>query len=132
MRSSSAVLRTRCTHRRIRSGRITPSSFAHRQTQLGNVVRDIFDEDTADEEEAEDGREENEVAEERILAVSVAVNLAELEASGCRFRVCWRCAARSTTRVMSQNSTSSRGITRSAIRDEKILIFSDTATRWNF
>ena len=62
----------------IESGRIAPGQLVAMQRRLDRA-RDVLDEMTADEEGAEEGREENEVAEERALGGVVAGSLAELE-----------------------------------------------------
>jgi superfamily II DNA or RNA helicase/transcriptional regulator with XRE-family HTH domain len=62
----------------IRSGRLTMEQLIAMQRGL-SAVADPLDEMTADEETPEDGREENEAAEEQALAGVVALTLAELE-----------------------------------------------------
>ncbi len=63
----------------IRSGRLTLDGLCALQQRLARV-RDVLSERTADEESAEDGREENEVAEDDALAGVTASSLADLEA----------------------------------------------------
>src|SRR5262249_49782642 len=62
----------------IQSGRLTPEDLAARQRKLDSED-DVLDTKTGEEESAEDGREENELAEEHLLGGVVAVSLAELE-----------------------------------------------------
>ena len=61
----------------IRSGRLSVEDLLALQRRL--EPRDPLDEGTGDEERAEGGREENELAEEEILGGVVATSLAELE-----------------------------------------------------
>src|SRR5439155_1989609 len=65
----------------IRSGRITIEELLARQRRLDQSrdLIDVLDEKTADEENAIEGFEENEAAEELALGGVVAVTLAELE-----------------------------------------------------
>jgi SNF2 family DNA or RNA helicase len=63
----------------IQSGRLSLEQLVVRQRQLDNI-RDVFEEETADEERTVDGVEENETAEDQALNGVVAVSLAELEA----------------------------------------------------
>jgi superfamily II DNA or RNA helicase/transcriptional regulator with XRE-family HTH domain len=64
----------------ILSGEISEEELVRRQAQLDRQAHDILDETTADEESSEDGQEEHEAAEEQVLAGTVAVNLAQLQA----------------------------------------------------
>src|SRR5256886_7676489 len=62
----------------MRSGKLNPAGL--KVTQMGlDTIRDVFDEKTADEEEAEAGQEENEAVEDEALGGVIATNLAELE-----------------------------------------------------
>lgn len=61
----------------IQSGRITIAELNARQSRL--EVHDVFAEKTADEEENEAGREENELAEDQATGSIVATSLAELQ-----------------------------------------------------
>jgi len=63
----------------LRAGRISPDDLMANQRQLDSSP-ELFGRMTADEEEPRDGREENEITEDAVLAGVVAVNLAELEA----------------------------------------------------
>ncbi len=62
----------------VRSGRLSLDAMEARQRRL--KIRDVLDETTADEESAEDGREEHEVAEDKAMSGVVATSLSELEA----------------------------------------------------
>ena len=63
----------------VRSGRISRDALHAMQQRLQHLT-DVFDETTADEESSEDGREQHEVAEDKLLGGVVATSLAELEA----------------------------------------------------
>lgn len=63
---------------RLQTGQLTLEEIAAIQLRLGTVP-DVFDEMTADEEGTEDGREQNEVLEEKALSGIVGVSLAEIE-----------------------------------------------------
>jgi superfamily II DNA or RNA helicase/DNA-binding XRE family transcriptional regulator len=63
----------------IRSGRISAETLHMMQQRLQHLT-DAFDETTADEESSEDGREQHEIAEEKLLGGVVATSLAELQA----------------------------------------------------
>jgi transcriptional regulator with XRE-family HTH domain len=62
----------------VRAGRLTPEQLVSRQERLR--IRDIEEDKTADEEQAEDGLEENEAAELAAMAGVVGKTLGELEA----------------------------------------------------
>jgi len=64
--------------KRLQTGELTLDEIAAMQLRLGNVA-DVFDEMTADEEGTEDGREQNEVAEEKALSGIVGASLVEIE-----------------------------------------------------
>ncbi len=59
----------------INSGKVTVKQLASRAKRL----RDIFDEETADEESVNTGREENELAEDDIIGGVIARSIADLE-----------------------------------------------------
>jgi len=62
----------------MRSGKLNPAGL--KVTQMGlDTIRDVFEEKTADEEEAEAGQEENEIVEDEALEGVIATTLAELE-----------------------------------------------------
>ncbi len=62
----------------IRSGKITSAGLMALQRKLDNYP-DVWEQKTAEEEEAEEGQEENEIAETNLLEGIVATSLAELE-----------------------------------------------------
>ena len=61
----------------IQAGRITADELAAMQRKLDDT-KDVFEEETGDEETAKGGKEENEIAEGKALGGVVAVSLAEL------------------------------------------------------
>ncbi|MFZ5897985.1 MAG: helicase-related protein [Bacillota bacterium] len=63
----------------IRSGRLTEEQLTAFQRKIDKTP-DVFDRLTADEEEPQEGREQNEVAEDQLLTGVVATSLAELQA----------------------------------------------------
>ncbi|MBE7503142.1 MAG: DUF3883 domain-containing protein [Verrucomicrobiales bacterium] len=67
--------------RQIESGELSAEELANQQRKLESSrgFRDVFELETADEEEAENGVEENERGEDTLLAGVVATSLAELE-----------------------------------------------------
>jgi superfamily II DNA or RNA helicase len=67
--------------RQIESGELSAEELANQQRELESSrgFRDVFELETADEEEAENGVEENERGEDTLLAGVVATSLAELE-----------------------------------------------------
>jgi superfamily II DNA or RNA helicase/DNA-binding XRE family transcriptional regulator len=67
--------------RQIESGELSAEELAHQQRRLeaSRGFRDVFEAETADEEDAENGVEENERGEDALLAGVVATSLAELE-----------------------------------------------------
>lgn len=68
--------------RQIESGELSAEDLANQQRKLESSrgFRDVFELETADEEESENGVEENERGEDSLLAGVVATSLAELEA----------------------------------------------------
>lgn len=67
--------------RQIESGELSAEDLANQQRRLESSrgFRDVFELETADEEESENGVEENERGEDTLLAGVVATSLAELE-----------------------------------------------------
>ncbi len=67
--------------RQIESGELSAEDLANQQRRLESSrgFRDVFELETADEEESENGVEENERGEDSLLAGVVATSLAELE-----------------------------------------------------
>jgi SNF2 family DNA or RNA helicase len=64
----------------IRSGKLDEQQLVRLQQMLDDFDYDAFDEQTADEEESEEGLEGNEAVHDRALGGVLALNLAELEA----------------------------------------------------
>ena len=62
----------------MRSGRLNPPQLETSQSDL-NELKDVFDEKTADEEDASAGQEENERSEDQLLEGVLATSLAEEE-----------------------------------------------------
>ncbi|MBI4454524.1 MAG: DUF3883 domain-containing protein [Acidobacteria bacterium] len=109
----------------IESGKLTAEGLLTRQRHLDEIP-DVLDEATGDEEEAEEGREENEVVEERVLGGVVAVSLAELQAERNQVKTLRDLAQR----VYDQGEESKFEKLREVLRDprfkdQKILIFTE-------
>lgn len=67
--------------RQIESGELSPEELANQQRRLeaSHGFRDVFESETADEEDAQNGLEENERGEDMLLSGVVATSLAELQ-----------------------------------------------------
>lgn len=63
----------------IESGKLRPEELESRARRARSMAIDLFDERTADEEDAHDGREENEIADDEAVTSLVAGKLADLE-----------------------------------------------------
>lgn len=63
----------------LRAGRVTPEQMLAAQRRLDELA-DPFDSTTADEDERDDGQEQHEIAEEKLLQAIVYTSLGELEA----------------------------------------------------
>jgi superfamily II DNA or RNA helicase len=63
----------------MRSGRIDPAKLSEIQSRLDKEKKDVFVDETADEEESGDGQEENERSEDNALEAVLATTLADLE-----------------------------------------------------
>lgn len=110
----------------IRSGKLSPQDLLARQRQLGNSAEDLFDDKTGDEEAGEAGREENEVAEEKILGGVVAVNLTELEAERVQVQSLLELARKIYDKGDESKFDKLREILRDPrFKDEKLLIFTE-------
>lgn len=109
----------------ITTGRLTAEQLATQQRRLDDA-RDVLDSETADEETPVDGREENEAAEENILAGVVATSLAELHTE--RDTVA---ALRDLAAALHESGEESkfqemlRSLRDEHFRDEKVLIFTE-------
>ena len=111
--------------RDIESGKLSLEALRGQQSKLDDV-RDVFDDLTADEEVAEDDREQNEAAEEQALGGIVATSLAELSTERTRVNQLWRLAKR----VYDLGDESKFEKLRELLRDpkyaqEKIIIFTE-------
>jgi len=62
----------------IQDGKLTPEQLVTRQQRLHLEEDDVLDAKTADDETTEEGREENEVAEDKLLQGVIAASLADL------------------------------------------------------
>src|SRR5205823_9858325 len=63
----------------MRAGKLHPAKFKETQSTLDRKLASVFDEKTADEEEAQVDKEENELAEDQAMDGVLAITLAELE-----------------------------------------------------
>jgi SNF2 family DNA or RNA helicase len=109
----------------IESGRITPEQLAAMQRKL-DAARDVFEDETGDEEVPSGGKEENEIAESRALGGVVAVSLAELIAEREQVRSLLDLARR----VDAKGDESKFDKLREVLgdpesRDEKLIIFTE-------
>jgi superfamily II DNA or RNA helicase/DNA-binding XRE family transcriptional regulator len=116
----------------IRSGRLDEEQLLSLQRELSRV-RDIFDENTADEEEPQDGVEENEAAELRAMGGVVGRTIGELESERDRVRELLDLASS----VYELGNDSKFAKLREVIRDpkwrdEKILVFTEHRDTLNF
>jgi superfamily II DNA or RNA helicase len=108
----------------VRSGRLTTEQLLSLQERLR--VRDIEDDKTADEEEAEDGLEENEAAELEAMAGVVASELGELEAERTQVRNLLDLARKVYERGEDSKFEKLREVIRDPQwRDQKILVFTE-------
>jgi superfamily II DNA or RNA helicase len=108
----------------IQAGRLTPEELSARQRRLD--VPDVLDEMTADEEAAEDGREENEAAEDEALGGVVAVSLAEVQAERLQVQRLLELARRVEDKGDESKFDKLREVLRDdRFRDEKVLIFTE-------
>jgi superfamily II DNA or RNA helicase len=108
----------------VRSGRLTTEQLTSLQQRLR--VRDIEDDKTADEEEAEDGLEENEGAELAAMAGVVGATLGELETERNQVRDLLALARKVYERGEDSKFEKLREVIRDPRwRDEKILVFTE-------
>ncbi len=115
----------------VRSGRLTTGQLQSLQERLR--VRDIEDDKTADEEEAEDGLEENEAAELEAMAGVVGVTLGELEAERIQVRNLLDLARKVYERGGDSKFEKLREVIRDPRwRDQKILVFTEHRDTLNF
>lgn len=115
----------------IRAGRLSPEELLSRQERLR--IRDIEQEKTADEEQADDGMEENEAAELTAMAGVVAATLGELEAERRQVRGLLDLARDVYDRGEDSKFEKLREVIRDPRwRDEKILVFTEHRDTLNF
>ncbi len=108
----------------VRAGRLTTEQLLSLQERLR--VRDIEDDKTADEEEAEDGLEENEAAELAAMAGVVGVTLGELEAERNQVSNLLALARQVYERGEDYKFAKLREVIRDPQwRDQKILVFTE-------
>jgi len=109
----------------IQSGQITPDQLTAMQRKLDDA-KDVFEEETGDEEVGKGGKEENEIAEGKAMGGVVAVSLAELVAERDQVRVLLELAKR----VDAKGDESKFDKLREVLddpesRDEKLIIFTE-------
>ncbi len=108
----------------VESGRMAPDEMARRQRQL--EVKDVLDLETGDEEQAHDGQEENEAAEDRALGAFAAVNLIDLRREREQVRRLLDLARRVDARGdESKFDKLSEALRDPQFRKEKVLIFTE-------
>ncbi|MBI2843166.1 MAG: DUF3883 domain-containing protein [Armatimonadetes bacterium] len=106
----------------IKAGKITAKQLASRAKRL----RDLFDDQTADEEALNDGREANEVAEDDIISGVIARSVVDLEAEAAKLESLVKLA----DQVLNRGDESKFAKLREVIqdpehRDEKLIIFTE-------
>ena len=115
----------------VSSGRLTTEQLLSLQERL--PVRDIDEDKTADEEQAEDGLEENEAAELDVMSAVVARNLGDLEAERNQVRELLDLARKVYDRGEDSKFDELREVIRDPLwRDEKILVFTEHRDTLNF
>jgi superfamily II DNA or RNA helicase len=109
----------------IRSGRMSAEQLLAAQRRL-ETLPDVLDERTADEETAERGREENELAEDAILGGVVATSLADLETERAEVDRLLALARQVADAGEESKFERLREVLRdSRFQDEKVLIFTE-------
>ncbi len=109
----------------LRAGKVKFSWLNAQQARL-EKLKDIFEEETGDEEEGVEGEEQNEAAEEETLETLVAVNIGELEAERNRVQEILTLAQD----VYAEGKDSkferlSDVLSKTAYKDKKIIIFTE-------
>jgi SNF2 family DNA or RNA helicase len=108
----------------VRSGRLTTEQLSSLQERLR--LRDIEEDKTADEEQAEDGLEENEAAELEAMAGVVGATLGELETERKQVRALLDLARKVYERGEDSKFEKLREVIRDPRwRDQKILVFTE-------
>lgn len=109
----------------IRTGRLTEEQLTAYQRKIDKTP-DIFDRMTADEEEPQEGREQNEVVEDQALTGVVATSLAELQAERMQVEELLGLARRVFTSGEEAKFEKLREVVQDELfKDEKILIFTE-------
>ncbi|MBI4317406.1 MAG: DUF3883 domain-containing protein [Chloroflexi bacterium] len=109
----------------VRSGRLTLEQLAAAQRRL-DEMHDVFEEKTGDEEEAEEGREENEAVEDQAVSAIIAGSLAELEAERIQVQGLLDLARVVYERGEESKFEKLREVLRSPEhRDEKFIVFTE-------
>jgi SNF2 family DNA or RNA helicase len=109
----------------IQSGRLGLNELAARQRYL-ETLRDVLDEDTADEERIVEGQEEHETIEDQVLGSVIATSLAELEAERLQVQRLYDLAQQVYDTGEEAKFETLREILRDPrYRDEKIIIFTE-------
>ncbi|MBV8676305.1 MAG: DEAD/DEAH box helicase, partial [Planctomycetaceae bacterium] len=109
----------------IQAGRITADRLAAMQRKLDDT-KDVFEEETGDEEAGKDGQEENEIAEGKALGGVVAVSLAELLAERDQVRSLLELARQVDARGDESKFDKLREVLDAPeARDEKLIIFTE-------
>lgn len=116
----------------VQSGRITEEQLAAAQSRL-DEVRDVLEVKTADEESPEEGLEESEIAEGRVLGGVVAQSLAELEVERLQVQDLVNLARRVYDKAEESKFNKLCEVLRDAeYRDEKFIIFTEHKDTMDF
>ncbi len=109
----------------IESGRITKDELTAMQHKLDDT-KDIFEEETGDEETPKSGQEENEIAESKVLGGVVSVSLAELIAERDQVRTLLELAKQVDAKGDESKFDKLREILNDPeARNEKLIIFTE-------
>src|ERR1043165_8467096 len=109
----------------IQSGEMSAEELAARQRKLDSTAN-VLDDKTGDEEISQDGREENEVAEDDLLGGVVAVSLAELQTERLKVQELLNLARKVKDRGdESKFDKLCEAIQDPKFREEKMLIFTE-------
>lgn len=109
----------------LRAGRVTPEQMLAAQRRL-DELKDPFDSTTADEDASEDGQEQHELAEEKLLQAIVYTSLGELEAERLQVkRLLDLAQAVLATGHESKFEKLREVLTDPQYRDEKLIVFTE-------
>lgn len=118
--------------KKIRSGEVTMEELFSLQNRL-EKLSDPFEEHTADEEESDDGREQNECAQEELIEGIVATTLAELEIEKKEVEELRTLAGKVHERGEESKFEKLRELLRDEkYKDEKAIIFTEHRDTLNF